>query len=188
MKLYFSLVRRWWTVLAALVLLTLISWGLGRTEFPVPTFMGGMVSMRVQYFTPLLVIGAVLYCLERRLQAPESTAVVPVKRWDLAAVTAAAALSHLLGLLVGMEIPRNLMALLAVALLVRRFSNGATAGSVCLLLLLASASLGRAYQPAGQPTAQWWALTLHPSGNLSAWAAAVVLFGIGLLVSDQRDA
>lgn len=186
MKLYFSVVRRWWAVPAALVLLTLVCWVLGGTEVPVPGFLGGMVSMRIQYFTPLLVIGAVLYCLDRRLNAPENTAVVRVKRWDLAAVTTAVALCHLLGLVVGMDIPRNLMVLLAVALIVRRLSNEAAAGAACLLLLLASASLGRVYQPSGQPTGQWWALTLYPSENLSAWTAAAVLFGLGLLASGPR--
>ncbi|MFJ7498031.1 hypothetical protein ACIQZB_44610 [Streptomyces sp. NPDC097727] len=186
MKLYFSVVRRWWTVPAALALLTLVCWGLGATEVPVPGFIGGMVSMRVRYFTPLLVIGAVLYCLERRLEAPENTAVVRVKRWDLAVVTATAALCHLLGLIVGMDIPRNLMVLLAVALIVRQLSNEAAAGATCLLLLLVSATLGRAYQPTGQPTAQWWALTLYPPENLSAWVAAAILFGLGLLASGRR--
>ncbi|MYU32795.1 MULTISPECIES: hypothetical protein [unclassified Streptomyces] len=186
MKLYFSVVRRWWAVPAALVLLTLVCWVLGGTEVPVPGFLGGMVSMRVQYFTPLLVIGAVLYCLDRRLKAPEITAVVRMHRWDLTAVTAGVALCHLLGLIVGMDIPRNLMVLLAVALIVRRLGNEAAAGAACLLLLLVSASLGRAYQPSGQPTGQWWALTLYPSESPSAWIAAAVLFGLGLLASGQR--
>lgn len=186
MKLYFSVVRRWWSVPAALVLLTLVCWVLGGTEVPVPGFLGGMVSMRLQYFTPILVIGAILYCLDRRLNAPEITAVVRIRRWDLTVITTAVVLAHLLGLLVGMDIPRNLMALIAVALIVRRLSNEAAAGAVCLLLLLATASLGRAYQPSGQPTGKWWALTLYPADNSSAWAVAAVLFGLGLLASGQR--
>uniref|UniRef100_A0AAU3H4P5 Uncharacterized protein n=1 Tax=Streptomyces sp. NBC_01401 TaxID=2903854 RepID=A0AAU3H4P5_9ACTN len=186
MKLYFSVVRRWWTVAAALVLLTLICWTLGGTDIPVPSFLGGMVSMRIEYFTPILVIGAVLYCIDRRLSAPEATAVVHVLRWDLTVVTATVAVCHLLGPVVGMDIPRNLMVLLAVALTVRRLSNEAAAGAACLLLLLVSASLGRAYQPSGQPVGRWWALTLYPPESLSAWAAAVVLFGLGLLASGHR--
>lgn len=87
MKLYFNVIRRWWTVFVATALLGLVSWSLGGTEIPVPGFMGGMVSMRVEYFAPLLVIVAVLYCLDRRLEAPESTAVVRLRRWDLAAVS-----------------------------------------------------------------------------------------------------
>lgn len=126
MKLYFSVVRRWWTVPAALVLLALVCWVLGGTQVPVPGFLGGM---RVQYFTPLLVIGAILYCLDRRLNEPEITAVVRMQRWDLTAVTAAVALCHMLGLIVGMDIPRNLMALFAVALIVRRLGNEAAAGA-----------------------------------------------------------
>ncbi|WP_329043538.1 hypothetical protein OHT61_32405 (plasmid) [Streptomyces sp. NBC_00178] len=186
MKLYFSVVRRWWSVPAALVLLTLVCWVLGGTEVPVPGFLGGMVSMRLQYFTPILVIGAILYCLDRRLNAPEITAVVRVGRWDLTVITTAVVLAHLLGLIVGMDIPRNLMVLIAVALTVRRLSNEAAAGAVCLLLLLASASLGRAYQPSGQPTGQWWALTLYPADSPSAWAVAAVLFGLSLLASGKR--
>lgn len=186
MKLYLSVVRRWWSVPAALVLLTLVCWLLGGTEVPVPGFLGGMVSMRLQYFTPILVIGAILYCLDRRLNAPEITAVVRIRCWDLTVITTAVVVAHLLGLIVGMDIPRNLMVLIAVALIVRRLSNEAAAGAVCLLLLLASASLGRAYQPSGQPTGEWWALTLYPADNPSAWAAAAVLFGLSLLASGQR--
>ncbi|MEU8707962.1 hypothetical protein [Streptomyces sp. NPDC048565] len=186
MKLYFSVVRRWWTVPVALVLLTLVCWTLGGTEVPVPGFLGGMVSMRIEYFTPILVIGAVLYCFDRCLGAPEATAVVHVLRWDLTVVTTAVALCHLLGLVVGMDIPRNLMVLLAVALIVRRLTNEAAAGAACLLLLLVSASLGRANQPSGQPVGRWWALTLYPPESLSAWTAALVLFGLGLLASGNR--
>ncbi|WP_406151470.1 hypothetical protein [Streptomyces sp. NBC_01012] len=171
---------------AALALLTLVCWTLGGTEVPVPSFLGGMVGTRVEYFTPILVIGAVLYCVDRCLSAPEATAVVRVRRWDLTVVTAAVAVCHLLGLVVGMDIPRNLMVLLAVALIVRRLSNEAAAGAACLLLLLVSASLGRAYQPSGQPVGRWWALTLYPPESLSAWTAAVVLFGSGLLASGHR--
>ncbi|MEU5971878.1 hypothetical protein [Streptomyces globisporus] len=187
MKLYFSVVRRWWTVPLALLLLAVICWVVGGTEIPVPAFLGGMVSTRVQYFTPLLVIGAVLYCLERRLDAPERTAVVRVDRWDLGAVTAAVTLSHLLGFVLGMDIPRNLMLLLAVALVVRRVSNEAAAGALCLLLLLISASLGRAFNPSGKPAAEWWALTLYPSESLPAWTAALALFTLGLLASSRRQ-
>ncbi|MDQ0986001.1 hypothetical protein [Streptomyces sp. V2I9] len=186
MKLYFSVVRRWWTVSLALLLLAVICWILGGTEIPVPAFLGGMVSTRVQYFTPLIVIGTVLYCLERRLDAPERTAVVRVDRWDLVAITAAVTVSHLLGFILGMDIPRNLMLLIAVALVVRRVSNEAAAGGICLLLLLISASLGRAFHPSGKPAAEWWALTLYPSGSMPAWIAALVLFGLGLLASSRH--
>ncbi|TRV80104.1 hypothetical protein FKN01_07820 [Streptomyces sp. 130] len=185
MKLYFNVVRRWWTVLVATALLGLVSWSLGGTEIPVPGFIGGMVSMRVEYFAPLLVIVAVLYCLERRLEAPESTAAVRLRRWDLAAVSLTAFLGHVLGLFVGMDIPRNLMLLLALALLVRQFSNEAAAGGACLLFLLATATLGRYHRPSGQPTGQWWALPLYPPGSLTAWAVTLAIFGCGLLSSGR---
>ncbi|MFJ4902538.1 hypothetical protein [Streptomyces sp. NPDC088727] len=185
MKLYFNVIRRWWTMLVAIALLGLVSWSLGGTEIPVPGFMGGMVSMRVEYFAPLLVIVAVLYCLERRLEAPESTAVVRLRRWDMAVVALAAVFGHLLGLFVGMDVPRNLMLLLAVALVVRQFSNEAAAGGTCLLLLLATVSLGRSYQPSGELVGKWWAIPLYPPGSLGAWAAALALFGCGLLSSGR---
>ncbi|WP_328865165.1 hypothetical protein [Streptomyces sp. NBC_00304] len=181
MKLYFNVIRRWWTVLVAIALLGLVSWSLGGTEIPVPGFIGGMVSMRVEYFAPLLVILAVLYCLERRLEAPESTAVVRLRCWDMGVISLAAVFGHLLGLFVGMDVPRNLMLLLAVALVVRQFSNEAAAGGACLLLLLATATLGRSYEPSGELIGQWWAIPLYPPESLIAWAVALTLFCCGLL-------
>lgn len=62
-KLYFQAVRRWWTVLAAIVLLGRACWLIGGTEVPVPGFLGNMIGTQVRYFTPLLVVVAVLYCL-----------------------------------------------------------------------------------------------------------------------------
>ncbi|MEV4968627.1 hypothetical protein AB0886_24590 [Streptomyces sp. NPDC024062] len=185
MRLYFNVMRRWWITLLAISLLGLVCWSLGGTEIPVPGFIGGMVSMRVKYFAPLLVVVAVLYCLERRLQAQESTAVVRLRGWDLAVVSLTAVLGHLLGLFVGMDIARNLMLLLAFALVIRQLSNEAAAGGACLLLLLATASLGRSYEPSGHLTGQWWAIPLYPSESLRAWVVAVALFGCGLLSSGR---
>lgn len=105
---------------------------------------------------------------------------------DHVAVAAAAALAHAVGLVVGMDTPRNLMLLLAVALVVRRFGNEAAAGAICLMLLLATATLGRAYEPSGHLRAHWWALPLSPSHSLTAWAAAASLFALVLLLAGTK--
>ncbi|MGW7104005.1 hypothetical protein [Streptomyces sp. NPDC054838] len=187
MTLYLTAARRWWTVPVAAGLLVLGCWAVGGTELPLPSFMGGMTATRVRYFTPLLVVTAVLYCLERRLTAAERTAVVPVSRLDRAALLSTVALVHLLSPVAGLDTARNVMLLLGVVLVLRRFANEAAAGGGCLALLVATAVLGHAPQPTGAPTAQWWALPLHPSASLPAWAASAALLTAALFTTKERS-
>ncbi|WP_327253241.1 hypothetical protein [Streptomyces sp. NBC_01244] len=183
--LYFKAVRRWWTIPAAVVLLTIICWAAGSTEVPVPSFLGGVASVRVKYFAPLLVVITTMYCLDRRLPAAESTAVTRIHWLDHIAVVATVFLTVLTGLVAGMDVPRNLMVLLALALLIRGVANEAAAGGACLLLLLGTAVLGRAYEASGQPGARWWALLLYPPASVVSWVLAAIFLAAGLLAPGR---
>ncbi|MEU6757266.1 hypothetical protein [Streptomyces sp. NPDC046685] len=184
--LYFKVVRRWWAVPGAVVVLGMVCWAMGGAEVPVPSFLGGVATVRVRYFAPLLVVIAVLYCLERRLPAAESTAVARIQLLDHMAVAGTVLSTLVIGLVTAMEVPRNMMILLALALVVRRFANEAAAGGACLMLLLGTAVLGRAYESTGHMGARWWALLLHPAGSAMSWAFAGALLAAGLLISDTK--
>ncbi|MFI8102759.1 hypothetical protein [Streptomyces sp. NPDC086023] len=182
---YFRVVRRWWAVPLAVGLLCALCWAAGGTEVPVPTLLGGMAGTRVAYFAPLIVVVTVLYCLERRVGAAEGTAVVPVRRLDHGALLATLVLVHLAGLAVGMDVPRNLMMLLALALVVRHYANEAAAGGACLALLLTTAVIGRVHDGTGYASARWWALPLHPAGSVATWLAALLLLSGALLATGR---
>lgn len=184
MRIYFSVVRRWWVAPAALFLTLLVCWTSGGTELPVPSFLGRSGGFQLRYFAPLLVVMAVLYCLDRRLGEMEDTAVAPVVRRDLATVTGVVVLAHAAGPWAGMDVPRNVMLLLAVALAARRFMNTAVAGAVCLGTLAVTLTLGRAYGASGQVVAREWALVIQPADRAAAWVAAAVLFVLALAVSS----
>ncbi|WP_147976140.1 hypothetical protein [Streptomyces sp. MS191] len=143
-----------------------------------------MVGARLAYFTPILIVVAVMYCLERRLCEAESTAVTPIRRYDNGALILTAMLTHSAGLVVGMDVARNVTLLLAVALITRRLANEATAAGAGLLLLVINLVLGRTHQPDGNPSHAWWALPLYPAGNLAAWLITVVLFALALTLPE----
>lgn len=184
MRIYFSVVRRWWVTPAALALTVLVCWTTGRTELPVPSFLGASGGVQLRYVAPLLVVTAVLYCLDRRLCDVENTAVAPVILRDHATVTAVVVLAHAVGPWVGMDVPRNVMLLLAVALAARRFTNTAAAGSVCLGALAVTLTMGRAQGPSGQVMFREWALVIHPADSMLAWMAAAVFLVLALAVSS----
>ncbi|MEU4131957.1 hypothetical protein [Streptomyces wuyuanensis] len=180
---YTITVRRWWTVLVALVVLLLLCWTVGASEVPVPSLIGGMAGARIAYFTPVLVVIAVMYSLDRHLSEAESTAVTPVHHLDKGAVVLTASLAHLAGLAVGTDVARNVTLLLALALLVRRFVNEATASAAGMLFLIVNLVAGRGLQPDGQATHSWWALALYPADSAVAWLLTVALFAVALLFS-----
>ncbi|MEU8541587.1 hypothetical protein AB0C52_16645 [Streptomyces sp. NPDC048717] len=186
MNCYALVVRRWWTVPAALVLLVLTSGTVGAGEVPVPSLNGGMAGARVTYFTPVIVVIAVMYCLDRRFLAAETTAVVPVHRLDQGAVALTALLAHGAGLVVGMDVARNVTLLLALALLVRRLSNEAAATVAGLALLILNVMLGRAHDAGGHATHTWWALALYPARSAGAWLVPAGLFLLALGLSASR--
>ncbi|MEV7233431.1 hypothetical protein AB0N06_05430 [Streptomyces sp. NPDC051020] len=152
----------------------------GSAEVPLPTILGGIGGVPVRYFAPLLLVIAVMYCFERRLTAVERTAVARIMLWDRLAITTLVIALHLLGPLVGMEVARNTMLLLAIALVVQALSNEAAAGAVCLMLLLGVANTGRSYDPSGLVSARWWALPLQPSDSVTAWSVALILYAASL--------
>ncbi|MFF8512363.1 hypothetical protein ACF064_30235 [Streptomyces sp. NPDC015492] len=188
MNRYVLVVRRWWAVPLAVTALVLSCGAAGTSEVPVPSLVSGMIGARVAYFTPLLVVGAVMYCLDRRAREPERTAVVPIRRYDAGAVVLTVVLAHAAGLLVGMDVARNVTLLLALALLVRRLANEATAVASGLLFLLLNLILGRTLQPEGHASHTWWAVALHPAGSVTAWLGTAVLFALALRLSESRRA
>ncbi|MFF9350271.1 hypothetical protein [Streptomyces sp. NPDC014734] len=180
MRIYLTPVRRWWVALAALALLCVVCLKAGGAEVPLPTILSGVGGVPVRYFAPLLLVIAVMYCSERRLTAVERTAVTPIMLWDRLVLTTLVIALHLLSPLIGLEVARNTMLLLAVALVVQALSNEAAAGAVCLMLLLGVANTGRGYDPNGLVSARWWALPLQPSESVMAWSVALVLYAASL--------
>ncbi|MFB6815613.1 hypothetical protein ACFCV8_13835 [Streptomyces sp. NPDC056347] len=188
MNRYATAVRRWWAGPSALVLLVVVCWSVGASEVPVPSLTGATGSSQLAYFTPVLIVIAVMYCLDRHLGNAEATAVRPIRRFDRSAVVLTAAFAHLAGLVVGMDIARNVTLLLALGLLTRRLANEATAAGVALMFLIINLILGRAYSPDGQRAHTWWAVTLYPSDSVAAWLAAVALFLLSLTLAFPRNA
>ncbi|MGY3337710.1 hypothetical protein ACVW0K_003809 [Streptomyces filamentosus] len=186
MKQYAILVRRWWAVLLALVFLVMTSGTVGASEVPVPSLTGGTAGARVVYFTPVVIVIAVVYCLERRLPSVESTAVVPVHRLDQGAVILTAVLAQAVGLFVGLDVARNITLLLALALLTRRLANEATAALAGLLFLILNLMLGRVYDADGHTAHTWWALALYPAASMTAWVISTALFVLALKLSAVR--
>ncbi|MFJ4919828.1 hypothetical protein [Streptomyces sp. NPDC088725] len=186
MNRYAIAVRRWWAIPAALALLVVVCWTMGASEVPVPSLFSGTGSAQLAYFTPVLIVIAVMYCLERQLREAETTAVLPVHRFDQGAVILTAALAHAAGLVVGMDIARNVTLLLALALLTRRLTNEATAAGAGLMLLVINLILGRAYNPDGYATHTWWAIALYPSDSMTAWLVTVAVFALALLSAFSR--
>ncbi|MGW0465319.1 hypothetical protein ACWDX6_08620 [Streptomyces sp. NPDC003027] len=186
MNRYVITVRRWWTVPIALALLILACGTVGTAEVPVPSMTGGMAGARLAYFTPVLLVLAVMYCLERRLHEAESTAVVPIRSFDQGAVVLTVVLAHVAGLMTGMDVARNATLLLALALLTRRLANEAMGAAAGLLFLILNLVLGRAYQPGGHASHTWWALALYPAGSVAAWLVTIALFALALKLSETR--
>ncbi|MEV7858364.1 hypothetical protein AB0O86_05855 [Streptomyces hirsutus] len=186
MTLYATKVRQWLAAPAALGLLVAVCLLAGKSEVPVPSITSGMGNAQLAFFTPVLAIVAVMYCLDRRLGQAETTAVQPVSTLDRGMVTATAALAHLAGLLVGMDIARNTVLLLAVALLIRRLINEAAATAAGLMLLVLNLVAGRAYDPDGLVSHTWWAIALYPADNFSAWLATAAAFALALPLGIPR--
>lgn len=187
MKHYAIKVRRWWAAPSALVVVMLVCWMAGTSEVPVPTLAGGMGSAQLAYFTPVLVIIAVVYCFERRLGDVEATAVVSVRWLDRGATVFVAVLAQGAGLVVGMDVARNAVLLLALALIVRRLTNEATAAGAALGFLIVNILLGRVYSPDGVASYSWWAVALYPSGSAAAWLFSVALFLCALVWGFPRS-
>jgi positive regulator of sigma E activity len=183
MSRYVIAVRRWWTVPLALILLVLVCGTAGASKVPVPSLTGGMAGAQLAYFTPVLVVVAVMYCLERQLQEAEGTAVVPIHRFDHGALVLTVLLGHIAGLVTGMDVARNITLLLALALVTRRLANEATAAAAGLLFLILNLIIGRAYDPSGHATHTWWAVALYPAGSVTAWLFTVTLFTLALALS-----
>ncbi|MFE3788918.1 hypothetical protein [Streptomyces goshikiensis] len=180
MKLYVLSVRRWWVMLPAVLALILSTWLIGASTVPVPSLLGGGGMAQVKHFVPVIMSVAVMYCLDRRLQEAELTAVVPVRRLDRAAASAGAVLLLAATPVVGLDVARNTLLILALALVVRRIANEATAVAAGLLYIIANVMLGQPPDPLGHRIGSWWALPLYPADNMPALVIVVVLFAAAI--------
>ncbi|WP_079405200.1 hypothetical protein [Streptomyces sp. 3211] len=180
MRLYALSVRRWWVMIPAVLALILTTWLIGASPVPVPSLLGGGGMAQIKHFVPVIMSVAIMYCLDRRLLEAELTAVVPVRRLDRAATAAGAVL--LLGATpaVGLDVARNTLLILALALVVRRIANEATAVAAGLLYIIANVMLGQPPDPLGYRVGSWWALPLYPAGSIPALVSVVVLFAAAI--------
>ncbi|MFE2325300.1 hypothetical protein ACFXD5_15495 [Streptomyces sp. NPDC059385] len=131
---------------------------------------------QIKHFVPVIMSVAVMYCLDRRLLEAEQTAVVPVRHLDRAAVSAGAVVLLAASPAVGLDVARNTILILALALVVRRVANEATAVASGLLYVIANVMLGQPPDPLGYRIGTWWALPLYPAGSMAALVIVVVLF------------
>ncbi|MGW4032548.1 hypothetical protein ACWEFL_25100 [Streptomyces sp. NPDC004838] len=187
MKFYALTVRHWWAVPSAVALVVVLCWTVGASDVPVPSLTGGMGSAQLAYFTPVLIVAAVVYCLERRLHQAEGTAVLPVHLFDRGAVVLTVVLMHAAVPAVGLDIARNTTLLLALALIAHRVANEAVAVASGLMFLILNLILGRASNPDGRTAHMWWAVPLHPPGSPAAWLVAVACLVLVLLLPRARD-
>ncbi|MGW2478127.1 hypothetical protein [Streptomyces sp. NPDC001665] len=183
---YAFAVRRWWAVLAALVAVISVCLAVGASEVPIPSISGGMGSAQLAYFTPVLMVVALMYCLDRCLPDVEVVAVISIKRLDGYAVITTVLLAHAAAPVVGVDFARNTMLVLALALITRRVTNEAMAAGASLLFLIANVLLGRNLDPAGHSAHTWWAIALYPPGSLPAWIVAFAALLLALLLGLSR--
>ncbi|WP_345205369.1 hypothetical protein [Streptomyces lavendulae] len=180
MNLYAMSVRRWWVLVPAVLALMMLTWLIGASPVPVPSMLGGGGLAQIKHFVPVIVSVAVMYCLDRRMTEAELTAVVPVGSLDRAAVSAGAVLILATTPAVGLDVARNTLLILALALVVRRLANEATAVAAGLLYIIANVMLGQPPDPLGHRLGSWWALPLYPAGSIPALVVVAVLFAVAL--------
>ncbi|MEU0676275.1 hypothetical protein ABZ330_25925 [Streptomyces sp. NPDC006172] len=142
----------------------------GTSSIELPALNGSGVAP-FAYFTPLLVSSTVLYCLNRRADHIEQTAVVAVAVIDAVFVASVFALCLAAGCVTGFDTARNVVLLTCVGLLVAQVGNSASGIATGMMLLIASVVAGRG--PAG--THAWWAVVLYPPSSIPAWSLTGVL-------------
>ncbi|CAL9420379.1 hypothetical protein [Streptomyces sp. enrichment culture] len=176
MRLHLLTVRRWWAAAAGLAA-TAVAAGAGDLLVPVPTLTGGMTGAPARYFSPVLLIGALMYVWDRRLHAAEATTVRHPRRTDHVLLLATLAAGWLVT--DGQE-ARNAALLCGVALVVHRLANAAAATLSTLAVLILARVAGRGIGMDGEPTHTWWAVPLHPADSPAAWAAVAATLAAGM--------
>lgn len=176
MRLHLLTVRRWWVAAVGLAAMA-IATGTGDLLVPVPTLTGGMSSAPARYFSPVLLIGALMYVWDRRLHTVESTTIRHLRHTDhvllLATLTAGWLLTN------GQE-ARNAALLCGVALIVHRLTNAAAATLSTLAVLIAARVAGRGIGMDGELTHAWWAVPLYPADAPIGWAAVSATLAAGM--------
>ncbi|MEU2739954.1 hypothetical protein ABZ656_32495 [Streptomyces sp. NPDC007095] len=173
MRLYVTAVRKWWTAAAAIILMAVVCQLSGKSSIELPALSGSGVTP-LAYFTPLLVSSAVLYCLNRRVDHIERTAVVPVAVIDAACVASVFVLCLAAGFVTGFDTARNVLLLICIGLLIAQVGNTASGIATGMMLLIASIVAGRG--PAGSHA--WWAVVLYPSSSVPAWSLTAVVLAV----------
>ncbi|MFF4648122.1 hypothetical protein [Streptomyces sp. NPDC001389] len=156
--------------------LTMVTWLIGASPVPVPSMLGGGGLAQIKHFVPIIVSVAAMYCLDRRMTEAELTAVVPVRSLDRAAVSAGAVLLFATTPAIGLDVARNTLLILALALVVRRIANEATAVAAGLLYIIANVMLGQPPDSLGHRLGSWWALPLYPARSIAALVFVALLF------------
>ncbi|MFJ8546891.1 hypothetical protein ACIRFH_33925 [Streptomyces sp. NPDC093586] len=170
MRLYVTAVRKWWAAAGAITLMAVICQLSGTSTIELPALNGSGVAP-LAYFTPLLVSSTVLYCLNRRADHIEQTAVVPVAAIDAVFVASVFALCLAAGYVTGFDTARNVILLTCIGLLVAQVGNSASGIAAGMMLMIAGIIAGRG--PAGSHA--WWAVVLYPSNSIPAWSLTAVL-------------
>ncbi|MFD8614724.1 hypothetical protein [Streptomyces sp. NPDC059631] len=184
MRLYVTAVRKWWTAAAAIMLMAVICQLSGTSSIELPALNGSGVTP-LAYFTPLLVSSAILYCLNRRADHIERTAVVSVAMIDAAFMASVFALCLAAGFVTGFDTARNVLLLTCIGLLIAKVGNSASGIATGMMLLIASIVAGRG--PAGSHA--WWAVILYPSDSVPAWSLTAILLaaaGIRSVKASER--
>ncbi|MCQ0000610.1 hypothetical protein [Streptomyces sudanensis] len=182
MRLHLLTVRRWWVAAVGLAAMAVAA-GTEALLVPVPTLTGGMSGAPARYFSPVLLVGALVYVWDRRLHAAETTTVRHPHHTDHVLVLATLAVGCLV---TGGQEARNAVLLSGVALVVHRLANAAAATLSALAVLVAVRVAGRGIGVNGEPTHTWWAVPLHPADGLAGWVAASAVLAAGMACRTPR--
>jgi hypothetical protein len=176
-------------ILPALVALA-AAWAAGLLSeglaLPFPTLFGTRAPVPLSLLAAIVGLILVVYGLDRARAPEEAAAYRPVRRWDavwavavILAAVVAGAVSHTAGNTEGPAMARAAMAGLGGYLVARSFVRPDLAGLVPLGLLTANAALWDVRVSAGP-----WLFAAPDTPG--AWAAAAVLFALGLALLVRR--
>jgi hypothetical protein len=178
------LVRRTWAVPLVLAAYALVLWAVHGRAAAVPSIVGDSATVDLANFAPLLVSLSIPALLDLGLPTAEVTAVRPIAWADRGLVLATAATVLLLGSLlahadhlgIALAAGRNVLTLLGVALLARRWygfaaATGAAAGCLFVTVFTGLHGPQRPY---------FWAVLLQPAGSWPSWAVAVTALAAGV--------
>ncbi len=185
----------WWLrirLMPAVVLGLIVCMTLGAAApsaaVPVPVLVGPVsFALPVAFLLPLIPACLLMHGQGRGDAATERVAVRSMPRWDALSTALLVAGATFIGLAettlgnwpMGIAMARDFAGYVGLALLVRWLAGPGISTLTAALFPFVCASFG--IGPGRQP--KIWAWPLHDSGSLTASAAALTLFLVGLLVS-----